>query len=369
MTRWMAAMLVVINHVRHVLMVDYGEVEAKTLFAQGLYFITGLGHEAVVLFFVVSGYLVGGITLKKWQAGRQSFAEYFAARTSRIYTVFVPALIFGGLLDYAGWMRFNGAEMYTNSAQYHTNSLNLMIYTELGWQTFFGNLLMLGNNLVPALGSNGPLWSLFYEWWYYVAYICLLGLYFRKDMGTRAMCAAVIFAVVMLMPLHWLIYMLIWLMGVGAFFYCESRLPKLPAVAGLVVFLGAMSYSRLTQGGEDTLLSLWGKDALIGLGYVLLMGALYQAAWLRVPFKRVQRELAEFSFSMYVTHFPALIFIVAALKDVYGVPFVAQPGWAQWGYFFALTLGLYAYAFVFSLMSERRTPRVKAFLVKWFGRI
>lgn len=31
----------------------------------------------------------------------------------------------------------------------------------------FGNLFMLQDVLTPTRGSNGPLWSLSYEWWYY----------------------------------------------------------------------------------------------------------------------------------------------------------------------------------------------------------
>ena len=64
--RWSAAMLVVVAHARHLLFVDYYLLVYKdptflhSISNKLFYFITGLGHEAVVLFFVLSGYLVGG---------------------------------------------------------------------------------------------------------------------------------------------------------------------------------------------------------------------------------------------------------------------------------------------------------------------
>ena len=83
-SRWVAAFLVVIGHIRHLLFVDLKYVEHKTLFIKGMYFFTGFGHEAVIVFFVISGYLVGGITLERWRLNGADLASYFSARFSRI---------------------------------------------------------------------------------------------------------------------------------------------------------------------------------------------------------------------------------------------------------------------------------------------
>jgi peptidoglycan/LPS O-acetylase OafA/YrhL len=64
-SRWSAALLVLVNHARHLILVDLEEVKQQTLFVKALYFVTGLGHEAVVIFFVISGFLVGGVTLDR----------------------------------------------------------------------------------------------------------------------------------------------------------------------------------------------------------------------------------------------------------------------------------------------------------------
>ncbi|MES2091144.1 MAG: acyltransferase family protein [Pseudomonadota bacterium] len=166
-SRWLAAFFVVVGHVRHLILIDFKEVEDKALLYKAVYFLTGLGHEAVVVFFVISGFLVGGLTWERWRAHGVKLQPYFSARASRIYTVLVPALLVGLLLDLVGLHWFNKSELYTNSLQYHTISLNSTISAAMDLPTFFGNLFMMQGILTGNLGSNAPLWSLANEWWYY----------------------------------------------------------------------------------------------------------------------------------------------------------------------------------------------------------
>ncbi|MBY0407301.1 MAG: hypothetical protein K2Q01_06375, partial [Rickettsiales bacterium] len=58
-SRWVAALVVMISHVRHIVLVDYAEVEQKNVLVQALYFVTGLGHESVMIFFVIIPILAG----------------------------------------------------------------------------------------------------------------------------------------------------------------------------------------------------------------------------------------------------------------------------------------------------------------------
>src|ERR1035441_502485 len=39
---------------------------------------------------------------------------------------------------------------------------------------FFGNLFFLQSVVSPVFGSNGPLWSLSYEFWYYILFPVLM---------------------------------------------------------------------------------------------------------------------------------------------------------------------------------------------------
>ncbi|WP_407244035.1 acyltransferase family protein [Klebsiella michiganensis] len=51
--------------------------------------ISGLGTEAVVVFFVLSGYVIAYVSNNK----ENNYAAFFKARAIRIYSVLVPAIL------------------------------------------------------------------------------------------------------------------------------------------------------------------------------------------------------------------------------------------------------------------------------------
>jgi peptidoglycan/LPS O-acetylase OafA/YrhL len=61
-----------------------------------------MGNEAVMLFFVLSGYLVGGAVLRALSRGVWSWGDYLIRRLTRLYVVLIPGLIFGVALDLWG---------------------------------------------------------------------------------------------------------------------------------------------------------------------------------------------------------------------------------------------------------------------------
>ena len=101
-SRWVAAGLVVVEHARNLLFVDYASVVSPTVLQNFFYFMTGFGHEAVVVFFVISGFLVGGKALADWQDKRFCWRRYLVNRISRLYAVLLAALILGACLDLFG---------------------------------------------------------------------------------------------------------------------------------------------------------------------------------------------------------------------------------------------------------------------------
>src|SRR5437764_15444933 len=60
--------------------------------------LTDYGHEAVIVFFVLSGYVIGYITDTK----ERVLSQYFISRAARIYSVAVPAIILTLVLDNIG---------------------------------------------------------------------------------------------------------------------------------------------------------------------------------------------------------------------------------------------------------------------------
>lgn len=118
-------------------------------------FIFRFGSEAVIMFFILSGFVIK----YSWEKSiDQSFKNYFLRRFIRIY---IP-LFFIFLLGYS-----------------------IKSYTEGGladpeWNTLLGNIFMLQDvislkpNVISAVYmGNGVLWSLSYEWWFYMLFIVL----------------------------------------------------------------------------------------------------------------------------------------------------------------------------------------------------
>ena len=147
--RGLAAMYVVLHHTVSfeflVLGMDLGR-------------LLRFGQEAVILFFIVSGFV---IHLSCQPPGSQTFKTYFVKRFVRIYVPLIVVLGIGFIVE-----------------SYNRGALADVSVTEL-----LGNLLMLQDwppempgVLVDPVFGNNPLWSLSYEWWFYMLYFPLVQL-------------------------------------------------------------------------------------------------------------------------------------------------------------------------------------------------
>lgn len=118
-------------------------------------FLFRFGSEAVIMFFILSGFVIK----YSWEKSEdKSFKNYFLKRFMRIY---IP-LFFIFLLAYV-------IKSYTEGG-----------FVNPEWSTLFGNILMLQdiisqkpNVISPVYMGNGVLWSLSYEWWFYMLFFVL----------------------------------------------------------------------------------------------------------------------------------------------------------------------------------------------------
>src|SRR5262249_33639970 len=137
------------------------------------------------------------------------------------------------------------------------------LYEEPGWASaldfsaaeqstaaiFACNLANLQDAVCPSFGSNGPLWSLAYEWFYYVTFPFLLALVMQLRQGRAALRSAIIGALaipasIWLFPAY-LSYYPIWLMGVGArLFILRRPLPRHYAYVALALLPVLLAIAR-----------------------------------------------------------------------------------------------------------------------------
>src|ERR1039458_2192873 len=186
--RGLAALLVCAGHLRAFLMVDFGLITSPTILDHMFYFTTGLGHQAVMVFFVLSGYLVGGSVLTAYQSGRWSWTNYTLRRMSRLWVVLLPALVLTLALDSLG--RYLGHSGYAGTFHsFYNSGPTLAVPADLQATTFLGNAFFLQTILVNCLGTNGPLWSLANEFWYYALFPLLCGVWFMRSLTGRILFA------------------------------------------------------------------------------------------------------------------------------------------------------------------------------------
>lgn len=95
--RLLAALAVCAGHLRSVLFEHYVDIIQPTLSQKLFYGVTSLGHESVVIFFVLSGYFVGGSILRN--PLNFNWLTYLQSRLIRLWIVLIPALLLTACVD------------------------------------------------------------------------------------------------------------------------------------------------------------------------------------------------------------------------------------------------------------------------------
>jgi peptidoglycan/LPS O-acetylase OafA/YrhL len=118
------------------------------------------GQEGVAIFFVISGLVIAFVAHEK----ERDFRSYIVARLGRLWSVILPALILTVMLDTVG--REISPEMYVKSGIQAWEWGMTSVWNFLG-PLFFLNQAVFGS-VDP--GTNGPFWSLSFEFWYYIIF-------------------------------------------------------------------------------------------------------------------------------------------------------------------------------------------------------
>jgi peptidoglycan/LPS O-acetylase OafA/YrhL len=213
MLRGLAAIGVVIGHVRSFVVVDYGAIKDVSVSNQALYCVTSLGpHQCVIAFFALSGFLVGGPALRNIFAGGWHWPRYTLRRLTRLWIVLIPALLLTFAVDTAG-ETIGGRFGYEGG--YHkllASGPSAGSPADLSVTTFVANAFFLQTIVTPTFGTNGPLWSLTNEYWYYVLFpLLVIGLFGRSRNVIQVTMGLVGIALVVLLPIEMVLLGLIWI--------------------------------------------------------------------------------------------------------------------------------------------------------------
>jgi peptidoglycan/LPS O-acetylase OafA/YrhL len=359
--RWIAALAVVIGHIRTLMFVNYNAVEHKTILVRAFYFLTGFGHQAVMVFFVLSGFLVGGKVVSRIKQDSFNSVNYLINRISRLYIVLIFALMTGYALDTIGSNYFNQTGVYSGSHEFDFGSMREAPPKDrLGADILLSNLFMCQTILTPTLGSNGPLWSLANEFWYYLLFPPLFLLLFGKGTKrTKFILLMVSFLLAIFLPVHILDYFLVWLIGVGITL-AKKVSPKftVPAIGVFLAILAALRFVLISNFWSDLLIGV-----AFGITMISFMGNSAPVARLKI--KKFHEKMSGFSYSLYALHFPMILLTLAVMNKVFKVGFGHQPSLKIFPLYISVLLAVYCYSYLVSRVTEENTPIIR----KWLRQI
>lgn len=365
--RWIAAGMVVVSHARNMVFAGWSTLadDQHTAVKAAFYLFTAFGHQAVIVFFVLSGFLVGGSVVNDLRRQRFSFARYLVNRVSRLYVVLVPALLLGWCCDLIGSNWFNAQGVYTHAWPQLLWSMDYPVVERLSAGIAVANLFNLQTIFAPTFGSNGPLWSLANEFWYYILFpLCLAPFMRWHSWGVRGALVLIAAAVVVLIHPDILIYGAVWALGVGIRFLPRPLVPWTWASALLALVMVVIS-ARLPHWRDGIELLADGLLAL-AIGNLLLTLMHHARPDVGLAGGRLHAVLADFSYSLYLLHFPLLVLLCAASQSWFGIGLSMTPsGWLPFAFMALVVVLMYAYAWLTSLVTERHTAAVREVLMRW----
>jgi peptidoglycan/LPS O-acetylase OafA/YrhL len=263
----------------------------------GLFWRFDGGRTAVLVFFVLSGFVIAWVS----DTRERTLEEYGLSRVARLYSVIIPVFVLTAVLDTIGKAidpRLYGPEWGHSMAHPVIDYALSAVFLGESWTI----------RVLP--GFNVPYWSLNYEAWYYVLFAAAI--FLRGRPRIAALIAAALLAgprILFLLP--------VWLMGVAAWRW-RAELPR--QLGRPLVFVCLAGFIALEAFGGQRLFwhpsSGWlppdfsAYDFVLGALVALFIIGLANAQ-LPMPtarFERLVRGLAGTSFGLYLLHYPLLNF-------------------------------------------------------------
>ena len=359
--RAIAAAIVAVGHLRGGFFTDYHSLQhsSQNIINFVVFFVTRLGIEAVIIFFVISGFLVGGNTLIQVSEKKFKFSEYLIKRISRIYIVLIPSLLIGGLLDI---IRIN----WTTNQNFSDNLTPFI---------FFGNILFLQVITVPPFGSNLPLWFLTCQFWFYVLFPLLIFFLVQKfSLSKRLLSVILSILIVALTYPEILKFFPIFVLGSFLRLVPEKSVKPYINIFSAIILI--LLFSVTVGLSAIYRCIVWYYLLAISFSALIVLLSRFrfpdslkkQADKLKIL--KIGAFFASFSFTLYTVHYPLQMFIIDFLRDRFNVNFPFHEANAiNWFYFVILNICVYIFCYVIYLVTEKHTFIVINYILTVYGRL
>lgn len=302
--RFGAAAMVLLFHVK---MLQIGPVAMRSL-------IPNHGHDFVILFFVLSGYVIAATTDRKRDEGLRGYA---LDRMARVYSVAVPVLLFCTLLALLlpRWIDPMGYWMPESEHAIAIVPLNLLFLGQVWWL-----------RLQPF--ADYPYWSLTFEVFYYAMFGVFM--FVKGWLRIVLLTALAVLAgpkILLLLPC-WIAGVLTyrfrdaWQLSRGGALFAAFVVP-----VAILFALNAIGFGRASRALLESVLSADVRDRLDVSATFLIDYAtacvvaihLYAIRFVRFEWndrlQGVVRSGAAMSFTLYLLHHPLLAVVTAIFRN------------------------------------------------------
>jgi peptidoglycan/LPS O-acetylase OafA/YrhL len=360
--RGLSALLVCVGHLRNVFFVDYSKLDHNpNLFEKIFYFITSLGHEAVLVFFLISGFLVGGSIIKNIH--KFSFKIYLINRLTRLWVVLLPALFLTYIIDTQ--VLFENKDLFSGKYFDLINSGPKLNNYDLSVFTFLGNLFFLQTIFFNTYGTIDPIWSLANEFWYYVIFplfLIMFGL-IKSNIYKVITSSFIIILIFYFLPMHIIKYFLIWLLGVIIYFPIYKYKIK---NFNLIIFLILLTvFGSILILSKFNFFDVFYNDLIVSVsGFFLIIYSFNFKININVNLKTkinfVFKHLSNFSYSLYIIHFPLCMVIFSKFLNFEKNLLNIQ----NFFYFLLFLFFILLCSFLFWFIFERNTKKINLLIKK-----
>ncbi|MFH2139881.1 MAG: acyltransferase [Pseudomonadota bacterium] len=330
--RALSGMVVVFSHFFQLYIMP---VEGRTYFVN---FAISMAEYAVIAFFALSGLLISlSIERNIRRHGCFMWREYLISRVARIYPALIASvllcLILYGVLLLLG---LDGAGALTRPSDVYPASRTEFSVSKAEVLLTLMQTYAFGPGGYIAV--NGPLWTLSYE----VGFYLVAGLLMTMARGAgiarlfAAVCLLLVVVVAIKMEKHlFLHYGSIWMLGVGLFFLLKRRADHVDdatvtSACGYFSVLCWRTASSTWVGilifvllclSNALLILAKGEAALIHdyMAALVIIAAMYVLACTRRTMAGHLAKMAGSTYTLYLFHFPLMLFFYALIRDLYDI--------------------------------------------------
>ncbi|PHV17196.1 hypothetical protein CSQ90_07655 [Janthinobacterium sp. BJB303] len=307
--RALAAQAVVIGHANY-LFFDHAAGTGGALAWLVSAFSSG-AHKAVIMFFVMSGFLIGGPVIDAMRSRRFDSFKYFIDRLTRLWIVILPALFMTALLDALAFNYGGGEALLASRVPFFPEWWSSLEPDSV--KTFVLNAFFMQMIIGFQYGTNLSLWSISNEFWYYLLLPATLGVFFFRKNARIACLILSIFIVFLFVysekpndegrSLYYFMMFLIWMMGAAAYCLYENVWRHYFSVFFLVAgFCFFILFKRIYPDaiGYDFALAFFTV-------FLVMISKDIPAGYL----KRLSDFFSGYSFSLYALHLPLTFFLMS----------------------------------------------------------